>query len=239
MVSVMIAEDNESIINSYRNYLSNDEKVEIVGIAKDGQKALELYNEKHPDLVLLDLGLPIIDGLKIINDISSTYKNKDLKNIIVISGDANLRMTLSDMRKVYMSIQKPISYEKIISVIDEFDAELNQPIFPEKKLIQLFKDLNLKTHNNSCIYLKETIEIAFYTTSLLNNMSTLFSITGKRYNCPPSKIQSSIQSSIRMANKCNNKELIRSIFYIHESDEKQLLSCKYFIQYIVDYLKII
>jgi two-component system, response regulator, stage 0 sporulation protein A len=239
MVNVMIAEDNDAIVNSYCNYLSNDEKVRIIGIAKDGQKALELYNEKHPDLVLLDLGLPIIDGLEIINNITSTYKNKNLKNIVVISGDANLRMTLSDMRKVYMSIQKPISCEKMTRVIDEFDAELNRPIFPEEKLNKLFKDFNLKLLNKSCIYLKETIEIAFYNPSLLDTMNKLFEVTGKRNNCPSSKIQSSIQSSMRTINRCHNKELIYSIFYIHESDKKQLLSCKYFIQYIVDYLKII
>ena len=55
---IMIAEDNTSIISCYQQFLANDETIEIIGYSIDGQKAIEMYIEEQPDLLLLDLNLP-------------------------------------------------------------------------------------------------------------------------------------------------------------------------------------
>lgn len=240
MVSVMIAEDNEHIAECYQKYLTNDKNtknVKIVGIANDGKKALELYNEKHPDLVLLDLGLPVLNGLEVIENITANPDDNHFSNIVVISGDTTLRLNLSNMKKVYKSISKPVSNEDLTDLVKEFDYEYHRPLFPQKKLNDLFLSLNLKMHTSSCRYLQEMVNISYFNPTLIDKLNLLYTITSKRFNCSPSKIQSSIQSSIRIVNKCSNKELRCSIFHIYEDNSKQLITTKHILECIVDYLK--
>ena len=55
---IMIAEDNMSIFLCYQKFLSKDENFQIIGHALDGETAIKMYKETHPDILLLDLDLP-------------------------------------------------------------------------------------------------------------------------------------------------------------------------------------
>ena len=70
VAKVMIAEDNVGIFSNYQRVLSKDENVKVVGYANDGEKAIEMYQELNPDILLLDLGLPKKNGLEVINSLS-------------------------------------------------------------------------------------------------------------------------------------------------------------------------
>ena len=56
--TILVAEDNEILFNRYQKIIAKDENYELVGYAKDGQTALELYKKLKPDIFILDLGLP-------------------------------------------------------------------------------------------------------------------------------------------------------------------------------------
>ena len=56
--TILVAEDNEYLFKHYREIIAEDESFELVGYAKDGQTALEMYKEFKPDIFILDLGLP-------------------------------------------------------------------------------------------------------------------------------------------------------------------------------------
>lgn len=56
--TILIAEDNEFLFIRYQEIIAKDESFELVGYAKDGQTALEIYKELKPDIFILDLGLP-------------------------------------------------------------------------------------------------------------------------------------------------------------------------------------
>lgn len=56
--TILVAEDNESLFKHYQKIIAEDESFELVGYAKDGQTALEMYKEFKPDIFILDLGLP-------------------------------------------------------------------------------------------------------------------------------------------------------------------------------------
>jgi DNA-binding NarL/FixJ family response regulator len=63
-VRILIADDHRLFAESLMAVLNEDERVDVVGIAEDGQEAVELAAELQPDVVLMDLKMPVIDGFE-------------------------------------------------------------------------------------------------------------------------------------------------------------------------------
>jgi DNA-binding NarL/FixJ family response regulator len=63
-VRILIADDHRLFAESLMAVLSEDDRVDVVGIADNGQEAVELALELQPDVILMDLQMPILDGLE-------------------------------------------------------------------------------------------------------------------------------------------------------------------------------
>ena len=64
MIKVLLADDQELIRQSRSFVMSRQEDIEMVGTAANGREALELVEEKQPDVVLLDIRMPEMDGVE-------------------------------------------------------------------------------------------------------------------------------------------------------------------------------
>ena len=75
-VRIVIADDHKLFIAGLKTILKDveDLDIEIVGIANNGEKVLQLLKETNPDLLLLDLNMPERDGLDIISTIKSQHE---------------------------------------------------------------------------------------------------------------------------------------------------------------------
>ena len=60
---MLIADDHQLFAESLMAVLSEDERVEVVGIARDGREAVELAVRLQPDVILMDLKMPVLGGL--------------------------------------------------------------------------------------------------------------------------------------------------------------------------------
>lgn len=65
MIKVLLADDQELIRQSLSFVMSRQEDIEMVGTAANGREALELVEEKQPDVVLLDIRMPEMDGVDV------------------------------------------------------------------------------------------------------------------------------------------------------------------------------
>lgn len=63
-ISVLIADDHEIVRYGISTYLSSSEDIEIVGEASTGEECLKLFKETHPDVCLLDIGMPDKNGIE-------------------------------------------------------------------------------------------------------------------------------------------------------------------------------
>ncbi len=63
-IRVLIADDHGIVRQGLRMFLAADPEIEIVGEARDGAEALQLARQTHPDVVLMDLLMPVLDGIR-------------------------------------------------------------------------------------------------------------------------------------------------------------------------------
>ncbi len=68
-IRLILVEDQATILQQQRRLLEAFEQVEVVGAARDGKSAVALILQERPDVVLLDLGLPDLDGIGVIREL--------------------------------------------------------------------------------------------------------------------------------------------------------------------------
>ncbi len=67
-ITVLISDDNDEFVTTLSNYLENDGEMQVIGRAKDGEEVLDMINALRPDVVLLDVIMPHLDGLRSIRE---------------------------------------------------------------------------------------------------------------------------------------------------------------------------
>lgn len=234
---IMVAEDNTSVFSCYQNYFSKDKTIEFIGHAQDGDTTVKMYKEKNPDLLFLDLRLPKKNGLEILNELTN-YESENIRcNVIVISGDAELRHTLFNTRKVYRIIPKPASLDLIERTIESYRKEQEADSFSEVKCNDLLMKLKLNPYSKNGRLLTQTIKLCYCDLELLDNMKQIYSILGHRHSCSPERIKSRLRSIVNTANKSSNFTILKTIFYWENSTININVSPKHFINGIVVHLK--
>ncbi|RUL54659.1 response regulator transcription factor [Lysinibacillus antri] len=73
MIKVLIVDDQELIRASLSIVLGGEEDFEIVGTAEDGKRAIELTKELSPDVVLMDINMPLMNGVESTREITSKF----------------------------------------------------------------------------------------------------------------------------------------------------------------------
>jgi DNA-binding NarL/FixJ family response regulator len=84
-VSVLIADDQRLFAEALEAILSTDARIRVVATAANGQAALELAREHRPQVVLMDIAMPVMDGIEATGAISSELPGT---SVIVLTGSA-------------------------------------------------------------------------------------------------------------------------------------------------------
>jgi DNA-binding NarL/FixJ family response regulator len=84
-VRVAIADDNDGVRELLRVLIELDGRLQLVGEAADGRQTLSVVASERPDVLLLDLGMPALDGLQVLADLSRTHPEV---RVVVYSGFA-------------------------------------------------------------------------------------------------------------------------------------------------------
>jgi len=231
MVQVMIAEDNIELSSMYCRLLTKDKNINVISKTRDGEKTVEMYQALKPDVLLLDLDMPKLNGIEVINQISKDSDEKNKCNIIVISGNVELMHKLFNTAKVYRIMPKPTNLDEVLSLIKDISnapKELDQI-----KLKSLLLELKFNLYSKGTLFLIDAINIAYNNPVLLCKIEDLYNRVSMKNNISVNKIQRSIRSSIDVMNNHISPELLRSFFHIYNND---IIAPKYFFTIIIEYL---
>ncbi|WP_449536464.1 response regulator transcription factor [Ferdinandcohnia sp. Marseille-Q9671] len=137
---VLIADDEYIIRDGIHSSIDWEKyNMEVIGEAEDGEEAVELANKYEIDIVLIDLNMPIMDGLEAMKEIKVQLPNCKM---VVISGYDDFRYAQAALRlKVEDYLLKPINPSKLEQIImdlkQKLDMEVNQKKYIKQASIQL------------------------------------------------------------------------------------------------------
>jgi DNA-binding LytR/AlgR family response regulator len=139
MLKVLIADDEAPARERLKNFLARNESVELIGEAEDGVQAVELIEEKHPDLVLLDIQMPRLDGFGVIRML------KDPPLVIFITAYDEYAIQAFEVNALDYLL-KPFTQTRLDRAIDKASKELSNKTDFNAHLDGLFKTLTQHKH---------------------------------------------------------------------------------------------
>jgi two-component system nitrogen regulation response regulator NtrX len=153
--TILVVDDEVSICQSLKGILT-DEGYEVL-IAQSGEEAIKMIDEEIPDLVLLDIWLPGMDGIKALEQIKTAHP--DLR-VVMMSGHGTIETAVKATKLgAFDFIEKPLSLEKVILVINHA-LDLAQLEEENRQLKQkLVREYELTGQSEAIVELKEMIGI--------------------------------------------------------------------------------
>lgn len=232
MIQVMIADDNLDLNNLCCNILSKDKDIQIISSTFDGESTLKDYMRLKPDVLLLDLDLPKMNGIDIINNICLDETEKKKNNIIIISGNTELRYNLFNTSKIFRIMPKPVDFNDVISTIKEIVTENNYIPIVEKEIRNFLFSLNFNLYADGTRYLIDAIKLGSENIRLVRNIKTLYDEVAELHSTSSNTIKWGIRNAIETMNHNTTKHEINKIFHINY-DKK--MTPKYFIPLVISY----
>lgn len=117
----LIVEDSPFMLEIYRYSLVNHPTIEILAEARDGETALKLIAEIKPDLLILDLILPLKNGIEVLNEMATLSPHT--KTIVISSLDDEATILKAKALGAIQYLKKPFTKIQLLNAIDEISKE--------------------------------------------------------------------------------------------------------------------
>lgn len=143
MYKIILVDDEEEVRYGIINKIQwNKYGFEIIGEAENGKDALELVEKNTPDLVITDIKMPFMDGMKLTQVLSEKFPT--VKTIILTGFDEFEYAKTAIKLNVIEYVLKPISSKDIIELLINVKEQLDRE-FEEKKNIKLLEEIYIKS----------------------------------------------------------------------------------------------
>lgn len=167
VIKVVIADDHELIRQGLKRIISLEDDLDVVGDAKNGEVALEMLKEHQCDVVLLDVNMPILNGIEVLKNIKN--KGSNIKAIILT--------VESDKKTIHQAIEigadgyllKDSAGEEIVNAIKT--VHLGEKYIDKSLISMLFSGIKETNKNNSILdgLTKREIEVLMKISSGYSN----------------------------------------------------------------------
>jgi UDP-3-O-[3-hydroxymyristoyl] N-acetylglucosamine deacetylase len=163
MSKILIIDDEKDILNTLSSILEDEGFV--VSKAMDGKEGLAIFEKEKPDIVLLDVWMPELDGIQVLKRIKKINKNAI---VIVISGHGTISTAVEAVKVgAFDFLEKPLSIEKVLEVI-------SRALGTEYKHKETVDSFQLKSAKGSERFKQKTIgkSIVVYGVGLFSGVKT-------------------------------------------------------------------
>ncbi|MCB0427509.1 MAG: response regulator transcription factor [Mangrovimonas sp.] len=141
MISVFIVDDHPLVADGLSTMLKTEKDIKVIGVAKTGADALKMLEKNEPDIILLDINLPDINGLDLCEKIKNS--NTHSKILMLTSIDDLSIITQSFSKKANGYLLKDIDRTELLRAIDTVLEGKNYiSISANQKLVESFDPIN-------------------------------------------------------------------------------------------------
>ena len=224
-IKILVADDDEMYAKELSEYINTTTDLSCAGIATDGEETLGMINETNPDVVILDVVMPKLDGIGVLRKIASS--DMENKPIVIV----NSASTLSSLFEVsarygaaYFMI-KPQKEESVCGVIRDLcgvrksytaekTASVSDPSFDLEALVtEYIHELGVPAHIKGYHYLRSAIIMVVKDMDLLNYITKeLYPEIAKAYRTTSSRVERAIRHSIEVAWTRGKPQTMNEVF---------------------------
>lgn len=262
-ITILIADDNQDFSRTLSTYLESQEDMEVIGMAKDGNEAVEMIKNAIPDVVLLDVIMPHLDGLGVLENINE-IKNDNKPMCIMLSavGQDKITQQAINLGAEYYVV-KPFDIELLIKRIRELkfykpsgnnnfisrEIKAQYIEIPENSekseenlealVTNLIHEVGVPAHIKGYQYLREAIMMVVKDIDVINQITkSLYPQIAHKYHTTPSRVERAIRHAIEVAWGRGQQEAVENIFGYTISAAKGKPTNSEFIAMIADKLRL-
>ncbi|MGM8214066.1 sporulation transcription factor Spo0A [Bacillaceae bacterium W0354] len=253
-VRVGIADDNRELVSMIEDYFNEEDSIEVVGIAYNGNDCLTMIEETQPDVLILDIIMPHIDGLAVLEKM----RNLDLDeypNVIMLTafGQESVTKKAVELGATYYML-KPFELELLkeqvlqaagvqrkSSIKNDFTEHnrRSKKIDLDANITSIIHEVGVPAHIKGYLYLREAISMVYHDIELLGSITkVLYPDIAKKYNTTASRVERAIRHAIEVAWNRGNIDSLSAIFGYTVSVSKAKPTNSEFIAMIADKLRL-
>ena len=120
MIRVLIVDDHQLVRQGFRLLLERAKDMQVVGEARDGQEGVEMVEKLNPDVVLMDVQMPRLNGLDATARIHARHANLPVLIVAMSSEEAQVRQAVRNGAKGY--VRKNDDYAELVTAIQALHA---------------------------------------------------------------------------------------------------------------------
>lgn len=249
-ITIAIADDNVRMVESFRKELSNQSDMEVIGVAGDGLTALSIVKEKRPDFLLLDIVMPKLDGLGVLEEL----KMEDIKTKVIVLTASGQDSIIEEAFRLGASyyIRKPSEMEFVVKKI----RQLTKRPFPKNEqyiknsepekggdleiiVTNMIHEIGVPAHIKGYQYLRDSIMMAVEDMDILNSITKqLYPSIAKLHSTTPSRVERAIRHAIEVAWSRGKMDTIDELFGYTVSAGKGKPTNSEFIALIADKIRL-
>lgn len=236
------------------SFFMNVQNVNVIGKCLDGSQLLSTLKTVQADFLIMDVFLPKMDGIKVLEEIKFNSGYKIPKNIIITTAFSNNRVMqkCSELNVDYF-IVKPYDNTYLYQMMQEIRNNKSKPITDTKNIFSpknepvdldteittLLHDIGVPAHIRGYQYIREAINLVYNDIEILNSITKgLYPTIAIKFKTTASRVERAIRHAIEIAWVRGNIETMTKIFSYTISYNKAKPTNSEFIAMIADKLRL-
>jgi len=226
-IRCLLVDDNKELRDEIKTLFQNCQDVEVVDEAKDGVEALSKISDVRPDVVILDLVMPVLDGYGVLEYFKNDkYKPKFLVHSALSMDEFIFKaFALGADDFVAKPCHKDVLHNHIVSLVSKTTmskfAELERNDIKnayrsktlDERITSVFLTVGIPAHIKGYQYLREGIKMAVENPVIINSITKqLYPSIADRYDTTPSKVERAIRHAIEVSWNRGKIENINTLF---------------------------
>ena len=209
IIRTAIVDDNDELRSAMNQYLKTQKDISVVGEAANGQDALKMIQEKQPDVVLLDMIMPTLDGFGVLAQLQRTPLEKRPRVIAVtaLGRDDFIRraVELGVMYYMIKPVELPVLADRIREIAFHQPATPLETLYAagqnlDDRISNLFLAMGIPAHIKGYQYLREAIKLVIEKPEMIGGITKeLYPAIARRFGTTSSKVERAIRHAIEVA----------------------------------------